>query len=125
MDPNAAAGRARLLRTMAHPIRLLILEELARGMKCVNDMREILGVPQPNVSQHLSLLKKLGLVDSYKDGPSRCYQLAHPEMVRRLLVWLSRSSETIAVHESRRHDPKRKGGSSTRLKRKRAVPPCD
>jgi len=64
-----------LLRVVAHPIRIKILEELAKGVKCVSDFEEFLAISQPNVSQHLSLLRRHGIIDYYIDGRLRCYFL--------------------------------------------------
>ena len=63
---------------MAHPVRARLLDDLTRGVKCVSDFEESLDISQPNVSQHLSLLRKLGAVDFYMDGRLRCYFLKDP-----------------------------------------------
>lgn len=70
--------RAELLRIMAHPVRIKILEELLKGVKCVSDFEEFLQISQPNVSQHLSLLRKHGAIDYYVDGRLKCYFLVDP-----------------------------------------------
>ncbi len=75
---NFIDRKAELLRTIAHPVRLRILQELQKGVKCVSDFEEFLEISQPNVSQHLSLLKRSGLVDSFMDGRLRCYFLKDP-----------------------------------------------
>ncbi len=90
METNAARKYARLLRIVAHPTRLLILDELAHGMKCVNDIQELVKTPQPNVSQHLAVLKDSGLVMCHKDGITRCYHLARPRLVQDLFAVLGR-----------------------------------
>lgn len=64
-----------LLRTVAHPARIKILEELAKGVKCVSDFGDFLGINQPNVSQHLAALRSKGVIDFYMDGRLRCYFL--------------------------------------------------
>jgi len=46
----------------------MILEELVKGVKCVNDIEELLEVRQPNISQHLAMLRHGGLVDFYQKG---------------------------------------------------------
>ncbi len=81
---------ARLLRIVAHPTRLMILEALGDGTRCVNDMRDILEVPQPNVSQHLAVLKESGMVACDKEGVTRCYRLAEPAFTKELLAVLKR-----------------------------------
>lgn len=70
--------KAELLRVVAHPVRIMILEELTKGVKCVGDFEEFLGISQPNVSQHLSLLRRTGVIDYYMDGRLRCYFLKDP-----------------------------------------------
>lgn len=67
-----------LLRIIAHPARIRILEELTKGVKCVSDFEEFLEISQPNVSQHLTLLRTHGLIDYYMDGRLRCYFLVDP-----------------------------------------------
>lgn len=70
--------KAELLKIIAHPVRLRILEELTRGVKCVSDFEEFLEISQSNVSQHLSLLRTHGVIDYYIDGRLRCYFLRDP-----------------------------------------------
>jgi ArsR family transcriptional regulator len=67
-----------VLKVLAHPVRIRILEELKKGVKCVSDFEEFLEISQPNVSQHLSVLRKQGLIDYYMDGRLRCYFLVDP-----------------------------------------------
>lgn len=72
-------GRIEILKVVAHPVRIQILEELMKGVKCVSDFEEFLtDVTQPNISQHLTLLRQHGLVDYYMDGRLRCYFLVDP-----------------------------------------------
>lgn len=67
-----------ILRVIAHPVRIKVLEELAKGVKCVSDLGEFLDISQPNVSQHLSLLRRYGVIDYYVDGRLKCYFLKDP-----------------------------------------------
>lgn len=67
-----------LLRAIAHPIRIQILDELTKGVKCVSDFEDFFEVSQPNLSQHLSLLRRHGIIDYYVDGRLRCYFLKDP-----------------------------------------------
>lgn len=70
--------RVETLRVIAHPVRLRILGELVKGVKCVSDLEDFLDISQPNVSQHLGVLRKQGLIDYYMDGRLRCYFLRDP-----------------------------------------------
>ncbi|MGC2425375.1 MAG: metalloregulator ArsR/SmtB family transcription factor [Nitrospirota bacterium] len=78
---NDFKGIAELLKVVAHPARLEILQKLEAEILCVSDMEEILGVGQSNVSQHLSILRRSGLVDCYMDGKLRCYFLKDPRVL--------------------------------------------
>lgn len=60
--------RVELLRAIGHPARIKILGEMMKGVKCVSDIEGFLGISQPNVSQHLSLLRRYGAIDYYMDG---------------------------------------------------------
>lgn len=70
--------RIELLRMVAHPVRIQILDEPLKGVKCVGDLEEFLSISQPNVSQHLALLRRYGVIDYYMDGRLRCYFLRDP-----------------------------------------------
>lgn len=70
--------RVELLKLIAHPARIRILEELMDGVKCVSDFEEMVEISQPNMSQHLGLLRRCGLIDYYVDGRLRCYFLVDP-----------------------------------------------
>jgi len=71
-------ARLELLKVIAHPARIKILEELVQGVKCVSDFEETLDISQPNVSQHLKLLRSHHIVDFFVDGRLKCYFLKEP-----------------------------------------------
>lgn len=85
--------RARLLRVISHPVRLLILEALVQGSSCVKDLNSIVGINQPNLSQHMAVLRKANLVGCHKSGPLRCYYIQYPTLVNRLIGLLSKEHE--------------------------------
>ncbi len=60
--------QAELLKALAHPVRLQILEILRDGEQCVCHIEAVLGQRQSYISQHLMLLRKVGLVTDRKDG---------------------------------------------------------
>lgn len=70
--------RVEVLKAIVHPVRIRILEELLKGVKCVSDFEDFLEISQPNISQHLSLLRRFGVIDFYMDGRLRCYFLKDP-----------------------------------------------
>lgn len=92
MAKSTYAEWAELLRVLAHPTRLAILDSLKDGTKCVNDVCEILSVPQPNLSQHLSILRREGVVSFTEDGKKRCYFLTNPALIKALMCVLARDA---------------------------------
>ncbi|MBM3320567.1 MAG: winged helix-turn-helix transcriptional regulator [Candidatus Eisenbacteria bacterium] len=71
MDPNTKArneARARILKAMAHPTRLFIVDELSRRERCVCELAEMVGADVSTVSKHLSVLRNAGIVLQEKRG---------------------------------------------------------
>lgn len=66
---------AELYRTLAHPVRLKILEMLTTDEQSVCQLCHCLKKRQSNVSQHLQVLRNQGLVSSQKVGKQRVYQV--------------------------------------------------
>ena len=64
---NDLISRVEILKLVAHPARIAILEELSKGVKCVSDFQEFLEISQPNISQHLSALRHSGVIDYFID----------------------------------------------------------
>ena len=76
-----------VLKALADRTRLRILNLLLTGDVCVCHLHESLGLPQPTVSRHLAYLRRVGLVETRKDGLWVHYRLATPaDAVLRTLV---------------------------------------
>ena len=75
---DISTSRIEVLKLVSHPVRIAILEELLKGVKCVSDFQDFLDISQSNVSQHLSALRHAGIIDFYIDGRLRCYFLKNP-----------------------------------------------
>ncbi len=73
--------QAEVLKTLASPRRLQILHELARGPLEVGRLAEGIEASQPNVSQHLAVLRSVGIVESERDGREVRYRLADPDVM--------------------------------------------
>jgi ArsR family transcriptional regulator len=70
--------QARILKALAHPKRLLLVESLATEARCVCDLTEIAELDMSTVSKHLSLLKNAGIVQDEKRGLKVFYSLKTP-----------------------------------------------
>jgi len=73
--------QAEVLKTLANPRRLEIIHRLAQGPCEVGRLAEEIGASQPNISQHLSVLRAAGLVDAERDGREVRYRLTDPDVV--------------------------------------------
>ncbi len=70
--------KAEVFKAMGHPLRLGIIEFLQLGEKCVCEIVEHVGTEISNVSKHLSVLKKTGIVTDRRDGLKMMYRLTMP-----------------------------------------------
>ena len=79
MDTKTLAryeARAKILKAMAHPTRLFIVDQLANAdEKCVCELTEMIGADMSTVSKHLTILKEAGIVRDDKRGSQVYYQL--------------------------------------------------
>jgi ArsR family transcriptional regulator len=73
--------QAEVLKTLANPRRLDIIHRLAQGPCEVGRLAEEIGAPQPNVSQHLAVLRTAGIVDAERDGREVRYRLTDPDVI--------------------------------------------
>jgi ArsR family transcriptional regulator len=71
-------ARAKIVKALAHPTRLFILDQLADGERCVCELQEMIGADMSTVSKHLSLLKNAGIVAIDKRGTQIFYSLQTP-----------------------------------------------
>lgn len=70
--------KADLIKALAHPTRLQILDLLRKGEMCVCKITPALELEQPNISQHLALLRERGIVACRKEGISVYYRIKDP-----------------------------------------------
>ena len=71
-------ARARIIKAMAHPSRLFIVDELSKQERCVHELTEMVGADVSTVSKHLSVLKNAGIVQDEKRGAQVYYSLRVP-----------------------------------------------
>jgi ArsR family transcriptional regulator, zinc-responsive transcriptional repressor len=82
--PSRAEGsvEAGLFKALAHPARIRILRRLRREECCVSEAESVLGLSQPNVSQHLKILKDAGVIAGRRSGTKICYRLTDDRIGR-------------------------------------------
>jgi len=119
-DLGAWEERARLLRTIAHPVRLMILESLCEGPQCVTDINALIAIPQPHLSQHIAALRKAGLIACHVNGSLRCYYILKPTLVKQLVRLVStehaerqRDRRTVIQEARRRRESRGPNSAST------------
>ena len=76
------AARAKVFKALAHPSRLLIVEQIAQKERCVCELRETIGADISTVSKHLSVLKGAGIIQDEKRGLQVYYRLKMPCVLR-------------------------------------------
>ncbi|MBN2433224.1 MAG: winged helix-turn-helix transcriptional regulator [Acidobacteria bacterium] len=72
------AARAEILKALAHPTRLFLVDELARGERCVCELTELVGADISTVSRHLKLLRQSHILVAEKRGAQIWYSLRMP-----------------------------------------------
>ena len=80
-DTARLKARAEVMKALGHPTRLFVVEELARGERCVCELQQMIGADVSTVSKHLSVLKSAGLVVDDKRGANVYYRLRVPCVV--------------------------------------------
>ncbi|MDZ7814579.1 MAG: metalloregulator ArsR/SmtB family transcription factor [Planctomycetota bacterium] len=76
---------ARFFQALSSPKRVRIVEALQDGEKCVSKMNELLQYAQPNLSQHLTVLRQAGILKCEKKGNLRCYCLTDASTIEIVL----------------------------------------
>lgn len=81
MDKKTQAlfeARAKVIKAMAHPTRLFMVDQLSKSERCVCELTDMIGADTSTVSKHLSILKNAGIVSMEKRGAQVFYQLRVP-----------------------------------------------
>ena len=81
MDAKTKArmeARSKVLKAMAHPTRLYMVEQLAKGERNVAQLTGMVGADISTVSKHLAILKQAGIVAVRKQGTQAFYSLKAP-----------------------------------------------
>jgi DNA-binding transcriptional ArsR family regulator len=85
---------AERLRVLGQPLRVKLVDRLAAEATTVQELVDALGTTQQNISQHVRLLRRAGIVTGHKTGTRVRYRLADPD----ILPILERAEASLA-HE--------------------------
>jgi len=80
MDERILELKAEVLKTLAQPTRLKILELLRNGEKCICEIVPAINGEQSNISRHISLMQKSHLVTTRKDGVKVMVKVSDPKV---------------------------------------------
>lgn len=75
-------AKAKIIKALAHPVRLYFAEILAENELCVCELQALVGLDLSTVSKHLSVMKEAGVVRDTKQGMQVRYRLATPCLLR-------------------------------------------
>jgi DNA-binding transcriptional ArsR family regulator len=82
INEKTAEKVADVLKAIAHPVRLRIIELLAGGEKCVSEIVEGVGGKQSITSQQLNMMKDKGVLDCRRDGTKVYYRIANENVIK-------------------------------------------
>lgn len=85
-EPQQSKSAARLMKAMGNDYRLNIITLLLNGEKNVSELNQNVKVSQPALSQHLSRLKKVGVLGCRRDKRQIFYYIENPHVIRMLGV---------------------------------------
>ena len=84
MDKKVAQNVAEVLKAVAHPVRLQIVELLAQKEMCVGDIVDALGGKQAITSQQLTMMKDKGVLGCRRDGAKVYYRIENKNVIKLL-----------------------------------------
>ena len=96
--------KANLFRVLGHPARVRILELLRDGERSVGSLQAELGLDSGGTSQHLAALRRIGLVDSRREGTSVYYRVDDPRVFDLLAAGRAIIGRQLAEQQSILHD---------------------
>ncbi len=89
MTKTAQHADADIFTAIAHPVRRQILDQLVEGKQSVARLAEPFGMSRPAISQHLRILREVGLVTEQRRGRERQYRL-QPEGLYEVRAWMQK-----------------------------------
>lgn len=82
MNYEEAVARARVMKALGHPIRLLIVDALSEGDRCICELAPHFKIRQPSLSRHVEVLRQAGILTHHRVGAKLMLHLATPCIIR-------------------------------------------
>lgn len=95
--------QAALLKAIAHPVRLQIVDMIRSEPECVCHLSAALGKTQPYISQQLAILRNARVIVDEREGPNIFYRLADDNLVRQVAAVCCDSRVSDAHQHDRAH----------------------
>lgn len=99
MDKRIFEMHAGICTIFSNPKRLEIIDLLRDGEKSVNELSGLMDIPQPNLSQHLTLMRQRGILDARRDGVNIYYNIANPKVIKAFDIMREVLLEHLSRHE--------------------------
>lgn len=100
-DQRTLLDAGELLRALAAPVRIAIVLQLRVSERCVHELVETLGVAQPLISQHLRVLKSVGVVYGERHGREVVYRLVDEHLAHIVVDAAAHAEEISGARASR------------------------
>ena len=78
MNYSQARIRSEILKALSHPVRVLIVHALTGGDRCAGELNVLVDIDQSNISRHLAVLKRAGIIADQRHGMRVFYHLQTP-----------------------------------------------
>jgi ArsR family transcriptional regulator len=99
MEKRIYEMHASICNVFSNPKRLEIIDLLRDGEKSVNELSELAEIPQANLSQHLTLMRQRGILETRRDGVNIYYSIANPKVIKAFEIMREVLLEQLSIHE--------------------------
>jgi ArsR family transcriptional regulator len=78
MNTEEFTARAKVMKALASPVRLMIVDELSRGERCMCELQPMFHMNKSTLSRHIAALKNVGILSERREGVRTYLRLATP-----------------------------------------------
>lgn len=100
MEKRIYEMHASICNVFSNPKRLEIIDLLREGEKSVNELSGLMEILQANLSQHLSLMRHRGILETRREGVNIYYSIANPKVIKAFEIMREVLLEQLSRHEN-------------------------